>query len=251
MPKNSPCAHSSPFAVSCSDCSLNPICLPLAVSGSELVQLDDIIRRGQPLKKGSHLFNAGEPFSSVYAVRSGSVKTYSTTEDGEEQVTGFYLAGEILGMDGINTNHHNNSAKTLESSSVCEIPFDQLETLSTKIPSLQRHFFQLMSKEIQSDQQLMVLLSKKPADERIASFLLNLGARYENRGLSGQQFRLTMSRSDIGNYLGLAVETVSRTFTRFQQQAYIKADGKEIKILSQDKFCELASTRTIPSSRKL
>ena len=251
MSKNSPCNATHGLDVSCSDCSLNPICLPLAVSGNDLNQLDNIIRRGQPLKKGAHLFNAGESFRSVYAVRSGSLKTYSTTEDGEEQITGFYLAGEILGMDGINTNHHNNFAKTLEASSVCEIPFDQLETLSIQIPSLQRHFFQLMSKEIQTDQQLMVLLSKKPADARIASFLLNLGARHENRGLSGQRFRLTMSRNDIGNYLGLAVETVSRTFTRFQQLSYIKADGKEIEILSSDQLCGLVNTSALAPLKKL
>lgn len=242
MSKISTCPNGSAITVTCSDCSLNPICLPIAVNKDELIQLDEIIKRGRAIKKGEHIFSAGEGFSSVYAVRSGTLKTYTITEDGEEQITGFYLAGELLGMDGINTNHHSNSAKALESSAVCEIPFEKLEELSAKIPSLQRHFFQLMSREIQADQQLIMLLSKKPADERIASFLVNLGSRHENRGLSSKQFRLTMSRSDIGNYLGLAVETVSRTFTRFQQQSLIKAEGKEIEVLDREQLCAIANT---------
>ncbi len=242
MPKISTCAHGSTMAVTCSDCSLNPICLPIAVSKDELIQLDEIIKRGRPLKKGEHAFDAGEPFRSVYAVRSGTLKTYTVAEDGEEQITGFYLAGEVLGMDGINTNRHSNSAKALEASAICEIPFERLELLSSKIPSLQRHFFQLMSKEIQSDQQLIMLLGKKPADERIASFLLNIGTRHELRGLSSKYFRLNMSRNDIGNYLGLAVETVSRTFTRFQQLNLIKTDGKEVEILDKNTLCSLANS---------
>ncbi|HEX4974569.1 MAG TPA: fumarate/nitrate reduction transcriptional regulator Fnr [Pseudomonadales bacterium] len=248
MSKIATCSHAGPMAVTCTDCSLNPICLPIAVSKDELVQLDEIIKRGRPLKKGEHAFNAGEAFRSVYAVRSGSLKTYTVSEDGEEQVTGFYLAGEVLGMDGINTNKHTNSAKALESSAICEIPFERLESLSSKIPSLQRHFFQLMSKEIQSDQQLIMLLGKKPAEERIASFLLNIGTRHELRGLSNKYFRLNMSRNDIGNYLGLAVETVSRTFTRFQQLNIIKTDGKEVEVVDKEQLCALAN---VPSNQVL
>lgn len=193
------------------------------------------------MRKGEHLFHAGQEFHSVYAVRSGTIKTYSSTEEGEEQVTGFYLPGEILGMDGININQHSNSAKTLESASVCEIPFNKLEELSTEIPSLQRHFFQLMSKEIQADQQLMLLLSKKPAEQRVASFLLSISARHDLRGLSGKYFRLPMSRSDIGNFLGLAVETVSRIFTKFQKSELIRAEGKDIEIIDMDNLCKMAN----------
>ena len=127
--------------VSCNECSLNPVCLPLAVSGSELTQLEQIMKRGRPLKRGEHLYRASDPFESVYAVRSGAVKSYSLSEEGDEQVTGFYLPGEIVGMDGISTAHHMSSVKALETASVCEIPFDRLEQLSQKIPSLQHHFF--------------------------------------------------------------------------------------------------------------
>lgn len=229
--------------VTCTDCTLNPVCLPLAVRTDEVDQLDNIIKRSRPLRKGEHIFGPGDSFMSVYAVRSGAFKTYTLTEEGEEQVTGFYLPGEILGMDGLSTNAHSNAAKALESAAICEIPFDKLESLSTRIPSLQRHFFQLMSREIQSDQQLMLLLTKKPADERVASFLLNLSSRYSRRGLSPNSFRLPMSRNDIGNYLGLAVETVSRIFTRLQQGGVLVVDGKEIEVVKRHVLCEMANVQ--------
>ena len=228
--------------VSCTDCSLNPICLPVAVNAQELDELDEIIKRSRPLKKGEHLFRASDPFASIYAVRSGTIKTYSVSEDGEEQVTGFYLPGEVLGIDGISTNLHSNSAKALETAAVCEIPFEKLEVLSAKIPSLQRHFFQLMSREIQADQQLIMLLSKKSAEERIASLLLSISTRHTKRGLSAVGFRLPMSRNDIGNFLGLAVETVSRVFTRLQKQGIILVDGKEIEVLQMQALCHMANS---------
>ena len=224
--------------VSCNDCSLNPVCLPLAVDKGQLEKLDKLINRRRPMKRGEHVYFANDTFHSIFAIRSGSIKTYSLTEDGEEQVTGFYLPGEIIGIDGINTNRHINSAKALESTALCEIPFEQMELLSVEIPSLQHHFFKLMSKEIQADQQLQLLLSKKPADERIAALLVNFGARHKQRGLSATQYRLPMSRNDIGNYLGLAVETVSRVFTRFQNEKLIQAEGKEIIICDWDELCK-------------
>lgn len=235
------CAEHGVPHVTCSDCTLNPVCLPLAVRADEIEELDSIIKRSRPQRKGEHIFRPGDAFQSVYAVRSGAFKTYTLTEEGEEQVTGFYLPGEILGMDGLSTNAHSNAAKALESSAICEIPFIRLESLSTRIPSLQRHFFQLMSREIQSDQQLMLLLTKKPADERVASFLLNLSARYSRRGLSANRFRLPMSRNDIGNYLGLAVETVSRIFTRLQQCEVLAVDGKEIEVRNRAMLCDMAN----------
>jgi CRP/FNR family transcriptional regulator, anaerobic regulatory protein len=222
---------------SCNECSLNPICLPLAVSLDELDELENIMRRGRPLKRGEHLFRASDPFESVFAVRSGAVKSYALSEEGEEQVTGFYLPGEIVGMDGISTAHHMSSAKALETASVCEIPFTKLEELSSKIPKLQHHFFSLMSREIQADRELHMLLSKKSADDRIASLLLSLSARQQRRGLSAQRIRLPMSRYDIANYLGLAVETVSRIFTRFQQQGMLAVEGREIEILDRESLC--------------
>ncbi len=238
--------HATPIIVrtlresNCAECALNPVCLPTAVEDSHLDQLDNIIERNRPLQRGNHLYHERQPFEAVYAVRSGAIKAYTTLPGGEEQVTGFYLPGEIVGLDSISTGHHASSAVALETTAVCTIPFGDLENLSREIPGLQHHFFRLMSKEIQSDQQLMVLLSKRTAEERIASLLLSLSARHKRRRLSEASFRLPMSRSDIGNYLGLAVETVSRIFTRFQQMGVLEVVGKEITILDRAQLCQLA-----------
>lgn len=224
-------------SVSCNDCSLSPICLPLAVAPAELNQLDTIIHRGRPLKRGEYLFRAAEPFTSVFAVRSGALKTYETSVEGDEQVTGFYLPGEIVGMDGISASCHVSNARTLETSTVCEIPFSRFEELSLKIPSLQRHFFALMSQEIRTERELHMLLGKKNADERVAALLLSISARHKHRGLDSACFRLPMSRNDIANFLGLAIETVSRIFTRFQQLELITVNAREITILDRGALC--------------
>ncbi len=224
-----PCSHD--FQVSCSKCRLNSICLPLALESDDIRQLDEIIQRSKPLQKNQHLYREGDDFQSVFAVRSGTLKAYKTTDDGREQVTGFYFPGEILGMDGISNNAHASSAKALETAAICEIPFQSLEKLSSLMPTLQRHFFQLMSREITEDQQLITLLSKNSADERVAALMLSISSRYARRKLSATQFRLPMSRVDIGNYLGLTVETVSRVFSRMQKMDILRVDNKEIEIL--------------------
>ncbi len=222
--------------VKCADCSLSTLCLPVGIDLSDLDLVDQIVQRGRPLKKGQHLFRSADPFSSIYAVRSGCIKTYLINENGTEQITGFYLPGEIFGTDGISSSTHINFAKATETTSVCEIPFADLEALSGKVPGLQRHFFQIMSKEIQSDKKMMLLLGQKNSDEKIASFLLSLSARYRARGLSAGQYRLPMARGDLANYLGLAQETISRVFAKYQRLELIEAQGREIKILDLDKL---------------
>lgn len=221
--------HSAPH-VNCADCRLAGICLPISLEIEDINKLDDIIQRGRPVQKNDHIYYAGDTFKSVYALRSGAVKTIKNTEDGQEQITGFYLPGEIIGMDGLAGSVHLNTAVTLETSAICEIPFSRLEELSTKLPSLQRRFFQLMSKEIIQDQQLITLLSKNSADERISSLLLSISGRNHNRGLSSKDFYLPMSRSDIGNYLGLTIETVSRVFSRLHKKGVINLDKKHVII---------------------
>jgi CRP/FNR family transcriptional regulator len=223
------CTHD--FRVNCANCRLNTLCLPLALNADDVERLDNIIQRGKPLQKGEHLYQEGGAFTSVYAVRSGAIKAYHVTDDGREQVTGFYFPGEILGMDGISKNAHNCSARALETSAVCEIPFSSLQDLSVQMPQLQRHFFQLMSREITEDQQLITLLSKNTAEERIASLMLSISSRNARRKLSASKFRLPMSRIDIGNYLGLTVETVSRVFSRLQKLEILEVSNKEINIL--------------------
>lgn len=216
--------------INCGECRLGDLCLPISLLRTDINQLDQIIQRGRPLQKSDKLFYAGDEFKSVFAVRSGAVKTVCVSSDGEEQITGFYLPGEILGMDGIATNKHSNTAIALETSSVCEIPFHRLEELSIKLPNLQRRFFQIMGKEIASDQELISLLSKNSADEKIAFLLLSISQRNQQRGLAASEFYLPMSRSDIGNYLGLTIETVSRVFGRFHKNGVIALDKKHVVI---------------------
>lgn len=237
---NDPRCHHD-FQVSCSSCRLATICLPIALEASDIDKLDKIIQRGRPLQKGEHIYREGDPFTSVYAVRAGALKAYSLTDDGKEQVTGFYFPGEILGMDGISKNEYASSAKALETAAICEIPFERLGELSTRLPSLQRHFFQLMSQEIAQDQQLITMLSKNSAEQRVAALLLSISARNARRRLSANAFRLPMSRTDIGNYLGLTVETVSRVFSRFQKLGILGVDNKEIAILDPALLREAAS----------
>jgi CRP/FNR family transcriptional regulator len=224
----------------CRDCSLAPLCLPLSLDLDDMDALDDIVKRGRPLKKGELLFRQGEPFGSVYAVRSGALKTFSLSDSGEEQITGFHLPSELVGLSGVDSEIYPVSAQAQETTSVCEIPFERLDELSAQLPQLRRQLMRVMSREIRDDQQMMLLLSKKTADERIATFLVNLSARFSARGYSASQFRLSMSRNEMGNYLGLAVETVSRVFTRFQGAGLIEADGKEIHILDPVQLCALA-----------
>lgn len=224
----------------CKDCSLSGMCLPLALQTEELDTLDEIVKRGRPLKKGDMLFRQGEPFSSIYALRSGAIKTFSLSDGGEEQITGFHLASEMIGLSGMDNQQYPVSAMALETTSVCEIPFERLDDLTAVMPQLRKQVMRLMSREIREDQQMMLLLSKKTADERIATLLINLSARFRARGYSARSFRLAMSRNEIGNYLGLAVETVSRVFTRFQQQGLIAAEGKQIEILEHTELCALA-----------
>lgn len=230
----------NPHQAHCKDCSLATLCLPLSLDMQDLDALDNIVKRSRPMKKGDFLFRQGDTFASVYAVRSGSLKTFSVTDCGQEQITGFHLPSEFVGLSGMDTELCPVSAIALETTSICEIPFDRLDELSASLPQLRRQLMRIMSREIRDDQQMMMLLSKKTADERIATFLVNLSARFRARGYSPQQFRLAMSRNEIGNYLGLAVETVSRVFTRFQQSGLLEAEGKEVNLINLIEICALA-----------
>lgn len=237
--QDSNCPHDK--RVSCGNCRLNTICLPISLHIDDIDKLNSIVQRGKPLQKGDYLYRANAPFDSVYAIRSGAVKAITLSDNGEEQVTGFYLPGEVVGMDGIADNRYTNSVIALETASVCEIPFHRMEELSLQIPNLQRHFFQLMSREITQDQQIITLLSKSSAEERIAALLLSISSRNSRRQLSATAFRLPMSRTDIGNYLGLTIETVSRIFTRLQKQEVIHVDKKEVLITNMEQLRSIAN----------
>ncbi len=239
--------HTNPN-VSCGDCRLGELCLPIALDASEITRLDEIVKRGRPLKKGDYLYHQGDEFKAIYAIRAGSFKSFKTAWDGAEQVTGLYLPGEIVGMDGISSNQHNSSAIALETGSVCEIPFTQLEALSSKIPSLQGRFFRLMGKEIANDQKMLTLLSSNSAEERVAALLLSISSRQHRRHLSPNQFRLPMTRAEIGSYLGITLETVSRIFSRLQKQDIIKVDNKELRVSDMDALKKIARVKESPVS---
>lgn len=226
--------------VACKHCSLYRLCLPVGMDDADLEELNRIIERRRPMKRGHYLYRVGDTFQAIYAVRSGSIKTYTISTDGQEQVTGFHLAGELLGLDAISDGSHPCNAKTLESTAVCEIPFDRLDELCDRIPGLRRQLFKVMSKELSYEQSLLTLLGKKNSQERLAAFLLSLSNRYRGRGFSPQEFRLGMSRDDIGNYLGLAMETVSRMFTRFQGEGILEVDHRNVRILDLERLQQLA-----------
>lgn len=235
------CPSFNEKSASCMHCRLGNICLPVALSGQDVVKLDEIIKRGRITQRGEHIYRSGEDFTAVFAIRSGYVKTYRITDDGEEQITGFYFPGEIFGVDGISKHKYVNSAKALESSAICEIPFERFQELTFELPGLQTHFFQLMSQEIANDQQLITMLSKKTAEQRISTFLLMIAMRNAERGLSETRFRLAMSRTDIGNYLGLTVETVSRVLSRLSKEGVIDLDQKEVSIVDLEQLRALAN----------
>ncbi len=228
--------------IKCQTCSIKRLCLPVMLAEADIQYLDNIVQRKKILNKGEFLFQAGDDFDAIHAIRSGSLKTYTISADGTQQITGFHLPGEIVGLNAISSSKYLSFAKTMETSLVCSIPFDKLESLTQELPGLQKQLFNVMSGEIRDEQELLMLLSKKSADERFAAFVINLSARFKRRGLSGTEFQLMMTRSDIGNYLGLAVETVSRLITRLQKQELIKTQDRYIEILNQEGLSQLAGT---------
>lgn len=215
----------------CRECSLRELCLPLGLDDPDISSMEKIIKRTRSLKKGDFLYRVGDHLEGLYAVRTGSVKTSEITREGHIQITGFHLPGELLGIDAISSDQHPCDAVALESTVVCEIPLDDLEELAREIPSLQKQLLRVMSREIVQDETLLLMLGKMNADARLAACLLNLSDRFKRLGFSDTIFKLTMSRQDLGDYLGLALETVSRLFTRFQEQGYIKVEGRQLELL--------------------
>ncbi|MGE5490707.1 MAG: fumarate/nitrate reduction transcriptional regulator Fnr [Actinomycetota bacterium] len=216
----------------CSNCNLRELCLPMGLSEEEMHRLDDLVSTRKRIKRGDFLYRAGQEFDSIYAIRSGFFKTDVLLEDGRDQVTGFQMAGELLGLDGISAERHTCNAIALEDSEVCAIPFSRLESLSREIVTLQHHFHKVMSREIVRDHGVMMLLGTMRAEERLAAFLLNLSQRFTARGFSPAEFYLRMTREEIGSYLGLKLETVSRAFSRFQEEGLIAVQQKHIRILN-------------------
>jgi CRP/FNR family transcriptional regulator len=223
-----------PFKAACSSCNLRELCLPVGLSSEQVNQLDDLVATRRSVARGETLFRTGDPFHSLFAVRTGFFKTCISAEDGRDQVTGFQMAGELLGLDGISTERHACDAVALEDSSVCVIPFHDLEDLSLRISELQRVVHKIMSREIVRDHGVMLLLGSMRAEERLAAFLLNLTQRLHARGFSRSELVLRMTREEIGSYLGLKLETVSRTFSKLQDDGVLEVKQRQIRILEQD-----------------
>ncbi len=241
MQATQPAIRLEPFKVACSSCNLRELCLPVGISNEQLTRLDDIVASRRAVARGEALFRAGEAFSSLYAVRTGFFKTCVSSEDGRDQVTGFQMAGELIGLDGIGTERHTCDAVALEDSQVCVIPYQQLEDLSRELSDLQRHFHKIMSREIVRDHGVMLLLGSMRAEERLAAFLLNLTQRLRTRGFSSSSLILRMTREEIGSYLGLKLETVSRAFSRFQDDGILSVKQRQIEVLDPDALQKLVN----------
>ncbi|MDQ2068687.1 fumarate/nitrate reduction transcriptional regulator Fnr [Natronospira bacteriovora] len=212
----------------CSNCSLKELCVPMGLNRGEVERLDKVVEASRSLHNGDHLFRKGDPMRSIYAVRSGTFKSYVINRDGEEQVIGFHLPGELVGLDAIHPDHHQCSVMALDTASACIMPFSQLSELAASIPGLQRQIMRLLSKEISS---MVPRAADTTAEERMSGFLLDLSRRLGERGYSTSDLRLSMPRKDVANYLRLATETVSRVLRRFQDEGWIEVDRRDIRIV--------------------
>ena len=216
--------------VACSNCNLRELCMPMGLSAQELQRVDELVAVRRTVKRGTSLFHNGEKFTSLYAIRTGFFKTSVNTEDGRDQVTGFQMAGEIIGLDGIVNEQHTCDAIALEDAEVCVLPFDRIEEISREVNSLQRHVHKIMSREIVREHGVMLLLGSMRAEERLAAFLLNLVQRLQARGFSKSELILRMTREEIGSYLGMKLETVSRTFSKFSDDGIVEVKQRHIHI---------------------
>ena len=216
---------------SCANCNLRELCLPMRIGEADMARVEQVVFARRRLKRGDSLLKAGDPFAAPYAIRSGFLKTTVLNADGREQVTGFQMGGELLGLDGIGSGIYNGSAIALEDSEVCVLPFAMIEELGREVPAIQRNLHSVLSREIVRDHGVMMLLGSMSAEERIAAFLLNLSRRFTARGYSASDFHLRMTREEIGSYLGLKLETVSRLFSRFQADSLIEVQQKHVRIL--------------------
>ena len=227
----------------CSTCHLKDLCLPCGLAGSEVQHLDGLMFGRKKVKQGQALYREGDKFQFIYAVRSGTFKSSLTLRDGRQQVTGFHMAGEMMGMDGLASGNNATVAEALEDAEVCAIPYAHLMELAASNSSMQHIVGRLMSREIVREHSLMMLLGSMNAEERLAAFLLNLSQRMKARGYSPAEFHLRMSRAEIGSYLGMKLETVSRTFSLFQHQGILEVDKKHVRILDMDRLAVAVETR--------
>jgi CRP/FNR family transcriptional regulator len=244
---NAPGFSVSHLKVACSTCNLRELCLPVGMSLADIDKVEALVATRRRVKRGETLFRAGDRFESLYAIRLGFLKSTITSSDGREQVTGFHMAGEVVGLDGISNETHSCDAVALEDTEVCVIPYERLEEVAAAVPVLRNHFHKVMSREIVREHGVMLLLGSMHAEERIAAFLLNLSQRFEARGYSRTEFVLRMTRAEIGSFLGLKLETVSRVLSRFAQDGFIEVNQKHVRIVDPDRLRAIVAGQA-PSS---
>lgn len=231
------------FQVTCGNCNMREMCLPKGLRAEDMTSFEKVVYARRRIRRGEALFAAGDEFKAIYAVRSGFFKTSLVDNDGREQVTGFFMGGELLGMDGIGSGRYHGTAIALEDSEVCVMPYTLLEQISAEVPALQRQLHSVMAREIVRDHGVMMLLGSMRAEERLATFLLNLSRRFTARGYSASDFHLRMTREELGSYLGLKLETVSRLFSRFHDDGLIEVQQKHVRILDIEGLESLLATR--------
>ena len=229
--------------IHCANCSMRELCLPMGLEPLQVDQIDALLGARVKLRKGDSLYRAGDTFTALYAIRIGSLKTTVLAEDGREQVSGYHMLGDIIGLDGIGSDQHGCQATALEDTEVCVLPFERLEDFARSVPTLQHNLHRLLSKEISRDQNVMLLLGSMRAEERLAVFLLSLADRYKRRGYSSTEYVLRMTREEIGSYLGLKLETVSRLFSRFQEEGLIQVQGRAVKLLDPTALQQIVGQR--------
>jgi len=218
--------------VTCAKCRLRETCLSGDVPAEDLERVENIVYARRRIRRGEALFSAGDPFRCLYAIRTGSFKTNVVDSEGREQVTGFFMGGELLGLDGLGDGRYAASAIALEDSDVCAMPYSLIEHIGRQVPSLQRRLHSVLAREIVRDHGVMLLLGSMRAEERLATFLLNLSKRFQRRGYSESEFHLRMTREEIGSYLGLKLETVCRVLSAFREDGLLDIDYKRVRIVS-------------------
>ena len=237
----------SSIKVACSNCNLRELCMPVGLSEQDMSRIDEVVATRRKIQRGENLFRNGDKFNSLFAIRTGFFKTCISSEDGRDQVTGFQMAGEIIGLDGIVSDHHTCDAIALEDAEVCVMPFDRIEELSREIKGLQHHVHKIMSREIVREHGVMLLLGSMRAEERLAAFLLNLVQRLHARGFSKSELILRMTREEIGSYLGLKLETVSRTFSKFVDDGIVEVKQRYVHILNTEALRQIVNSQSCQS----
>jgi CRP/FNR family transcriptional regulator len=223
---------------SCGQCSLRQLCLPAGIGVDDVERLDSLVKRRRPVERGATLFRSGTPLGNLYVAREGTFKTVVTSEDGQQQVIGFHLPGELIGLDALGDGRHRCDAIALDAARLCEVPLSELEMIASQVPGLQRQLLRVMGRSMGRDQDHLEMMSRRQASDRVLLFLHSLSERYQALGRDGIQFSLPMTREEIASFLGLVIETVSRSFTRLQEEGLIAVRGRQLRLLAADRIAK-------------